>query len=179
MRRIPKQNVTLTPKDVSDIFAYPPETEALEYGSGDGAVYAFYNHADRVLARKLGLDTWPCKVGMTRRGDGTSRVLQNTTAFPYTPVFALTLRTDQPLALERLMHRALSGHRVPGALGTEWFHTNIRTLVRIYKEVVDLVGSEPTSEPARQEVFQPEAPEPDLVKGIGDLLRLNPGYRPL
>ena len=110
-------------------------SESLTLGSGKGSVYVYYYPRDKSLAESKRKSVWECKVGMSE-GDAEVRVKsQSTTAVYEDPEIGLTIRTDNPRALEIAIHGILGlKDRRIGTSGNrkEWFLTSPTEIAGIY-----------------------------------------------
>ena len=133
-KRVPR-----TDEDVWEVF---PEGQRI-FGSGNGAVYCFYNPRDREEAERNNENRWPCNIGETS-GDVKQRVRQQTLQWTVEPRIDLILRTNRQEDLESKIHnllKALDRHlRVFQARGREWFQTSPDEVVYLSTSVLPRFG---------------------------------------
>jgi hypothetical protein len=91
-------------------------------GEGMGAVYVFrYPASPGVL--KIGSHAYASSVRV--------RVGEQVGPHSEWPEIALVIRSDRPQEMERRIHKALAGHRVTDAPGTEWYRTTIERVLAV------------------------------------------------
>lgn len=112
-------------------------------GSGSEYVYGWYLPSYRELARLVGKQHFPIKVGRTTR-EPHERVNESAGMLPEKPVIGFLLRVDDSDLWERLFHTklALLGRSRTVANGGEWFDTNLDELRHIAEqELVEIHGA--------------------------------------
>ena len=116
-----------------------------ELGKGKEEVYLYYYERYREFSElkrppiwKHNRDyIWECCIGRTRLQDADTRVKQQGTKLPENPTHALTMKTDDSVRLEKIIHDILKeqGKWIPKAGGREWFMTSPEQVVEIYSFV--------------------------------------------
>ena len=133
------KRVARTDNDVWEIF---PDSQRI-FGSGNGAVYCFYNPRDREEAEAINQNRWPCNIGRTRE-DVEERVRQQTRQWTVEPKIDLILRTNRETDLESKIHdllKALNRHlRDFQASGREWFQTSPDEIVYLATPILPRFG---------------------------------------
>ena len=89
-------------------------------GEGNSMVYLYYFPTYRLYAEETGKDSYPCKIGRT---DGSADIRidsQVGTALPEKYEIGLTIKTDNPVGMEKMIHNALDAAncRIEDAPGT-------------------------------------------------------------
>ena len=117
----------------------------IELGKGKEEVYLYYYERYREFAElkrppiwKKNRDyIWECCIGRAHLQDADTRVKQQGTKLPEKPTHALTMRTDDSVRLERIIHDILKerGKWISKAGGREWFMTSPEQVVKIYSFV--------------------------------------------
>ena len=146
-----KEQIINTPEIIKEIEeieeeAAPISSQFKEIGSGNEAVYLYFNPNDKELANLKGKDVWECKVGMTQTLPVEARIFSQgvKTALSKMPEIALVIKTNNAPLLERAIHTALRQLELvaPDSLGTEWFITNpqkIESWYNSYFKSLDLL----------------------------------------
>ena len=106
-------------------------------GSGNNSVYLYYYPNYKKCAELQEKENWPCKIGHTEYSDPIHRIYEQTgPGMPEQPEVALVIRTNQPKALERAIHKLLDRDRVSGAPGVECFVTNPSRVEALYNIII-------------------------------------------
>lgn len=91
---------------------------------GIGCVYFYYFPAYKELAEHKGEDRWPFKIGSTKNVNPDPRVEEQVTAMAEQPKIEVVMRTENPKALEQLIHSILKKKQdiyIEDAPGKEWY----------------------------------------------------------
>ncbi len=120
-------------KNLSDINKVIDDGKTI--GDGDSYVYVYYYPMCRDFAELHGQSAYPCKIGETEDTPAERvRKQLNESTFQY-PVIGLTIRTNNPEKLEKLIqiHLELRGKHKKDTPGKAWFMTSPREVEQIYK----------------------------------------------
>lgn len=104
-------------------------------GEGSGSVYLYYYPIYKREASLHRQRFWKCKIGRTKR-DAVHRTKEQVkTGLPEHPITALTIKTDEPMVLEKKIQDILKilGKYADDAPGTEWFFTAPSEVESIYE----------------------------------------------
>lgn len=128
--------------ELDDIYDEPEIPEGVScdmvIGAGKGAVYLYYYDIHKDHFTKAGKTVWPCKIGMSLM-DPLKRIFtQIGTASPEWPHPALIIYTENPRALETMLHAALKvqGAQIENGPGREWFMTNPEIVRGLYERML-------------------------------------------
>lgn len=121
-----------------------PEVDASQMkiiGRGLHEVYAFTFWSCVETANRTGLDRYPMKIGYTAAIDGALRRIQSQIHDSISPEPARVLligRCGDGRAVESAIHRELKNERrqFDGAVGREWFESNISELEKLFCAIV-------------------------------------------
>lgn len=109
--------------------------DSLPVGEGNSVVYLYYFPTYRLYAELTEKDSYPCKIGRTE-GSAEIRIdSQVGTALPEKPVKVELIQTDNPVGMEKMIHRSLDAAncRIKDAPGSEWFCTNPEQVLEFYE----------------------------------------------
>ena len=112
---------------------------AITCGSGSGVVYVFCFPSQRDHAKIKGEHCFNCNIGFTEK-NSWERVKEQTRNHNEEPELLLIFRTDDPRALEKAIHAVLDlhGKRTKKNKKSEWFITNPREVLGLYRRITDV-----------------------------------------
>ena len=104
-------------------------------GEGGSVVYLYYFPTYRLYAEETGKDSYPCKIGMTEGSVDVRIDSQVGTALPEKWEVGLIIKTNNPVGMENMIHKALDAAncRLKDAPGQEWFSTNPEQVIKFYE----------------------------------------------
>ena len=104
-------------------------------GEGESVVYLYYFPTYRLYAEETGKGSYPCKIGRTEGSVDVRIDSQVGTALPEKYEIGLTIKTDNPVGMEKMIHRALdaANRRIEDVPGQEWFSTNPEQVLEFYE----------------------------------------------
>lgn len=104
-------------------------------GEGGSVVYLYYFPTYRLYAEETGKDSYPCKIGMTEGSVDVRIDSQVGTALPEKWEVGLIIKTNNPVGMENMIHKALDAAncRLKNAPGQEWFSTNPEQVIKFYE----------------------------------------------
>lgn len=121
-----------------------PKREELSYpvdkviGEGKESVYVYYYDIYKKHNASIGLDMFPCKIGMSKRESPIDRIIsQSPTAYPEYPHVALVIQCEDSRKLESVLHSILNFHnrKIKNSPGSEWYNTNPIEVETIYDSI--------------------------------------------
>ena len=117
------------------------ETERI-IGSGNGSVYLYYYPQYQERAESKGESVWECKIGRTTHSEAGTRIRQQATGLPESPMIGLHIKTDKEKKIERIIHDILKvrGTHIADAPGREWFLTSPSEVEDIYNFIGESSG---------------------------------------
>lgn len=120
-----------------DVWELPKYGQRI-FGRGNEWVYLYYFETDKKESESKGESSWRCKIGKAEK-DPENRIKNQTSGCPVPPIIALLFRTNNCVALEKVIHWCLKlhGKHMPNIQGNEWFNVNPDDVVSIYKIIVN------------------------------------------
>lgn len=117
----------------SSVTASDMQFEKIGYGLD--YVYVVYSKAMRLEAILKGKETWPLKVGKTN--NLKRRIVQLSESGPNSLIIGLVIRSDNAIALEKIIHKKLTGkgQAIKMAHRQEWFESNLSQIKNIYYQL--------------------------------------------
>ena len=110
----------------------------LTVGEGSSTVYLYYFLTYRSYAESKKEKYYPCKIGRTNAKDPVAYIINQVgTTLPEKPIPGFLMKTNDPVGLEKRIHRALDNVdlRMKDAPGEEWFFTNTEQVKEFYELV--------------------------------------------
>ena len=113
---------------------------AITCGSGSGVVYVFCFPSQRDDAKKKGEHCFNCNIGFSEKKTAWQRAKEKTQSHNEEPELLLIFRTDKPYGLENAIHAVLDlhGKRTKKNKKSEWFITNPREVLGLYRRITDV-----------------------------------------
>lgn len=103
----------------------------MEHGKGKEYIYVYY-----YPSQFKDYGNFPCKIGKSTI-DPIKRILANQSAMQEKPIVGLLIRTDNCHRDERILHTILRDDKLETFFGNEWFQTNPKGVLNVYKNMLD------------------------------------------
>jgi hypothetical protein len=116
----------------------PPILETL--GTGNQAVYVYYDPRMRELSEFKNEDRWDCRIGSIKNYQNVRDAVvgQTKTTFSSPPIIALVIQCDDASGLENTLRQMLTYGKMDTAGRKGWFHCNPEVVKLAYQSLCKL-----------------------------------------